>query len=125
MVDQYNKRAETLGITSKMSAIAYELNGLPEELEGCKFNVVLVRTSTWAPKLPFRTDMYSQCTMAYHHFEFTDEITRILAYFLKHGGALLVTDRVSLDTVPKIEGKVRSYHSSQVGLLRGGYEEGV
>ncbi len=69
MVDQYNKRAETLGITSKMSAIAYELNGLPEELEGCKFNVVLVRTSTWAPKLPFRTDMYSQCTMTYHHFE--------------------------------------------------------
>ncbi|PBK63807.1 S-adenosyl-L-methionine-dependent methyltransferase [Armillaria solidipes] len=84
MVDQYNKRAETLGVTSKMSAIAYELKGLPEELEGRKFDVIL-------------------CTMAYHHFESTDEITRILAYFLKPGGALLVTDRVSSDAVPKIE----------------------
>ncbi|PBK63804.1 hypothetical protein ARMSODRAFT_1057274 [Armillaria solidipes] len=41
--------------------------------------------------------------MAYHHFESTDEITHILAYFLKPGGALLVTDRVGSDAVPKIE----------------------
>ncbi|KAG7445219.1 S-adenosyl-L-methionine-dependent methyltransferase [Guyanagaster necrorhizus] len=84
MVDQYNKRAETLGVTSKMNAITYELKGMPEELEGRKFDVVL-------------------CTMAYHHFESTDEITRVLAYFLKPGGALLVTDRVSSDPVLKIE----------------------
>ncbi|PBK90796.1 hypothetical protein ARMGADRAFT_1111483 [Armillaria gallica] len=43
------------------------------------------------------------CTMAYHHLESTVEITRILAYFLKPGGALLVTDRVSSDAVSKIE----------------------
>ncbi|KAK0487757.1 S-adenosyl-L-methionine-dependent methyltransferase [Armillaria novae-zelandiae] len=84
MVDQYNKRAETLGAAFKMSAIAYELKGLPEELEGRKFDVVL-------------------CTMAYHHFESTNEITRILTYFLKPGGVLLVTDGVSLDTVPNIQ----------------------
>ncbi|KAK0498979.1 S-adenosyl-L-methionine-dependent methyltransferase [Armillaria luteobubalina] len=84
MVDQYNKRAETLGVTSKMSAIAHELKGLPHELEGRKFDVVL-------------------CTVAYHHFESTDEITRILAYFLKPGGALLVTDRVSPDAVSNTE----------------------
>ncbi|KAK0205512.1 S-adenosyl-L-methionine-dependent methyltransferase [Desarmillaria ectypa] len=84
MVDQYNKRAETLGVTSKMSAIVAELKGVPEELEGRKFDVVI-------------------CTMAYHHFESTEEITRILTYFLKPGGALLVTDRVSSDAVLKIE----------------------
>ncbi|SJL10657.1 uncharacterized protein ARMOST_14048 [Armillaria ostoyae] len=92
MVDQYNKRAETLGVTSKMSAMAYELKGLPEELEGRKFDVIL-------------------CTMAYHHFESTDEITRILAYFLKPGGALLVTDRVSSDAVPKIEDIPEKYRA--------------
>ncbi len=80
MVDQYNKRAGTLGVTSKMSAVAYELKDLPEELEGRKFDVVLVRTSAWAPKPSLRTDMHLQCTMAYHHFESTDEITRIPAY---------------------------------------------
>ncbi len=111
MVDQYNKRAETLGVTSKMSAIAYELKGLPEELEGRKFDVVLVRTSTRALKLGFRTDMYSQCTMAYHHFESTDEITRILAYFLKPGGALLVIDFVSWDSVLKIEDLPEKYEA--------------
>ncbi|PBK90791.1 S-adenosyl-L-methionine-dependent methyltransferase [Armillaria gallica] len=90
MVDRYNKRAETLGVTSKMSAIAYELKGLPEELEGRKFDVVL-------------------CTMAYHHFESTDEITRILAHFLKPGGGFLVVDLVSSDSVLKIEDLPEKY----------------
>ncbi|KAK0447062.1 hypothetical protein EV421DRAFT_1788372 [Armillaria borealis] len=52
-----------------------------------------------------------ECTMAYHHFESTDEITRILAYFLKPGGALLVTDRVSSDAVPKIEDIPEKYEA--------------
>ncbi|KAG7445218.1 S-adenosyl-L-methionine-dependent methyltransferase [Guyanagaster necrorhizus] len=83
MVDQYNKTAETLGVSSKMSAIAYQLKGLPEELEGRKFDIVL-------------------CTMAYHHFESTEEITRILTYFLKPGGTLLVTGRLIPDAVSQV-----------------------
>ncbi|KAK0504309.1 S-adenosyl-L-methionine-dependent methyltransferase [Armillaria luteobubalina] len=106
MVGQYNKRAETLGATSKMSAIAYELKGLPEELEGRKFDVVL-------------------CTLAYHHFESTEEITRILAYFLKPGGVLLVTDGVSSDAMPNIEEDYEAIVSTQDGLHRGGYEENL
>ncbi|KAK0460712.1 S-adenosyl-L-methionine-dependent methyltransferase [Desarmillaria tabescens] len=92
MVDQYNKRAETLGVTSKMNAVVCELKGVAEELEGRKFDVVL-------------------CTMAYHHFESIDEITRILAYFLKPGGALLVTDRVSSDAELKIEDVPENYEA--------------
>ncbi len=32
--------------------------------------------------------------MAYHHFESPVEMTKILAFFLKQGGLLLVTDRI-------------------------------
>ncbi|KAK0460713.1 S-adenosyl-L-methionine-dependent methyltransferase [Desarmillaria tabescens] len=84
MVDKYNKTAEALGVSSKMSAIACELKGVPEELEGRKFDVAL-------------------CTMSYHHFESTEEITRILTYFLKPGGALLVTGRLIPDAVSQVE----------------------
>ncbi len=77
MVDQQQESWNPSESLLKMSAVAYELRDLPEELEGRKFDVVLVRTSAWAPKLPLRTDMHLQCTMAYHHIESTDEITRI------------------------------------------------
>lgn len=33
-----------------------------------------------------------QCSAAYHHFANIDTVTRALAFFLKPGGALLVTD---------------------------------
>ncbi len=46
MVDKYNKTAETLGVSAKMSAIACELKGAPEELEGRKFDAVLVRLTS-------------------------------------------------------------------------------
>ncbi|KAK0194599.1 S-adenosyl-L-methionine-dependent methyltransferase [Armillaria mellea] len=103
MIDKYNKRAETLGVTSKMSAIVYELKGWPEELEGRKFDIVL-------------------CTMAYHHFESTDEVTRILAYFLKPGGALLVIDEVSSDAVPTNE-DINEYYEAIVPHKTGFTEE--
>ncbi|PBK90792.1 S-adenosyl-L-methionine-dependent methyltransferase [Armillaria gallica] len=92
MVDKYNKTAETLGVSSKMSAIACELKGVSEEVEGRKFDVVL-------------------CTMAYHHFESPEEITRILTYFLKPGGALLVTGRFIPDAASQVEDIPEQYKS--------------
>lgn len=35
--------------------------------------------------------------MAYHHFEFPDRVTRLLAHFLKPGGSLFVVDLMSHD----------------------------
>lgn len=36
--------------------------------------------------------MFCQCALAYHHFSSIEEISRILAGFLKPGGCLLVAD---------------------------------
>lgn len=35
---------------------------------------------------------FTQCVSAYHHFPSVEEITKILAFFLKPGGTLLVSD---------------------------------
>ncbi|KAF9042595.1 S-adenosyl-L-methionine-dependent methyltransferase [Hymenopellis radicata] len=75
MVDAYNKRAAALGASDKMKAFVHELKGVEGELGGEKFDVII-------------------CTAAYHHFESPVEITKILKFFLKEGGMLLVTDRV-------------------------------
>ncbi|KAF9042583.1 hypothetical protein BDZ89DRAFT_1128498 [Hymenopellis radicata] len=75
MVDAYNKRAATLGVSDKMKAFVHELKGVEGELGGEKFDVII-------------------CTMAYHHFESPVEMTRILKFFLEEGGTLLVTDRI-------------------------------
>ncbi|KAF9029266.1 S-adenosyl-L-methionine-dependent methyltransferase [Hymenopellis radicata] len=74
MVDQYNQRAESLGVADKMKAVALQLKAEDGMLDGEKFDVVL-------------------CTMAYHHFESPLEITKLLKFFLKPGGVLIVTDR--------------------------------
>ncbi|KAK0205511.1 S-adenosyl-L-methionine-dependent methyltransferase [Desarmillaria ectypa] len=92
MIDKYNKRAKTLSVSSKMSAIVAELKDVPEELEGRKFDVVI-------------------CTMAFHHFESTEEITRTLTYFLKPRGALLVTGRLIPDAVSQVEHIMEQYKS--------------
>ncbi|KAF8917670.1 S-adenosyl-L-methionine-dependent methyltransferase, partial [Mucidula mucida] len=74
MVDKYNERAESLGVADKMRAVALELKADEGMFEGEKFDVVL-------------------CTMAYHHFESPLEITKLLKFFLKPGGVLIITDR--------------------------------
>ncbi|KAF5386915.1 hypothetical protein D9615_002001 [Tricholomella constricta] len=74
MVDQFNLRVSNQGISpEEMQAVCVELKGEPGELGDEKFDVIV-------------------CAAAYHHFTSIDDVTRILAYFLKPGGALLVVD---------------------------------
>jgi len=74
MVDQFNNRVYNQGIPpEEMQAVCAELKGIPGELGDEKFDVVL-------------------CSAAYHHFTSIDEVTLMLAYFLKPGGVLLVVD---------------------------------
>ncbi|KAK0492078.1 S-adenosyl-L-methionine-dependent methyltransferase [Armillaria luteobubalina] len=72
MVDQYNTRVHNQGIPPEdMRARCIELEGEETELDGLKFDV---------------------CAMAYHHLPFPQETTRLLAFFVKPGGTLLVAD---------------------------------
>ncbi|GLB35538.1 putative methyltransferase [Lyophyllum shimeji] len=74
MVDQFNLRVSNQGIPlEEMQAVCAELKGEQGELGDEKFDVIV-------------------CASAYHHFTSIDDVTRILAYFLKPGGTLLVVD---------------------------------
>jgi len=74
MVKQYNLRVENQGIPpEEMQAVCAELKGTAEELDGLKFDVVV-------------------CANAYHHFDSIESVTHTLAFFLKPGGSLLVSD---------------------------------
>ncbi|KAF9533650.1 hexaprenyldihydroxybenzoate methyltransferase [Crepidotus variabilis] len=74
LVDSYNKRVSDQGISpDKMRAVCVELKGEEGELDGLKFDVVV-------------------CSAAYHHFENVANMTKILTFFLKPGGVLLVLD---------------------------------
>jgi SAM-dependent methyltransferase len=95
MVNQYNYRVSNQGIApDEMKAVCVELKGEEGELGDAKFDVIVVR-------LPFKHTTLlsfniapdtSQCSLAYHHFPSIDAVTRILAFFLKPGGSLLVAD---------------------------------
>lgn len=91
MVDKYNERAESLGVADKMRAVALELKADEGMFEGEKFDVVLVRVAFMTTEHFILTKF--QCTMAYHHFESPLEITKLLKFFLKPGGVLIITDR--------------------------------
>ncbi|KAJ7494420.1 S-adenosyl-L-methionine-dependent methyltransferase [Mycena galericulata] len=79
MVDEFNKGVQSLGIpTTQISAVRADLKGEESELEGAKFDVVV-------------------CSLAYHHLEDIAAATRLLAFFLKPGGALLVVDFPTMD----------------------------
>ncbi|KAI0062076.1 S-adenosyl-L-methionine-dependent methyltransferase, partial [Artomyces pyxidatus] len=74
MVDEYNRRVANQGIApEEMRAVRAELTGAEGELNGLRFDVVV-------------------CSMAYHHFASYKDMTRVLAYFLKPGGSILVVD---------------------------------
>ncbi|KAI0373157.1 S-adenosyl-L-methionine-dependent methyltransferase [Pilatotrama ljubarskyi] len=72
-VDLFNKQAADKGFASEMKAVVGPLKGEPGERDGKKFDVII-------------------CCAAYHHMVSIEETTRILAFFLKPGGSLLVTD---------------------------------
>ncbi|KAM5542804.1 hypothetical protein V8D89_003765 [Ganoderma adspersum] len=79
-VDRYNTLAsEKLGLTpGTMKAVSVELKGEEGELDGIKFDLVV-------------------CCASFHHFASIDDTTRLLASFLKPGGALLVADIKAAD----------------------------
>ncbi|KAJ7684439.1 S-adenosyl-L-methionine-dependent methyltransferase [Mycena polygramma] len=79
MVDEFNKGAQNHGIPiAQMRAVRADLKGDEAELEGIKFDVVM-------------------CSLAYHHIEDIAAVTRILAFFLKPGGTLLIVDYPKMD----------------------------
>jgi len=74
VVDLFNKRfADKDADQERFRAIRIELKGEEGELDNEKFDVII-------------------CTSAYHHFEDVNQVTRILAHFLKPSGALIVID---------------------------------
>lgn len=120
MVNQFNKRVENQGITpDEMRAVCIELNGEEGELDGAKFDVIVVRRSFKPPSTPgFETS--SQCASAYHHFTSIEDVTRILAFFLKPAGALLVVDLAKLE---KSDHGIFSDHVHHIVPHKGGFEE--
>ncbi|KAF8898271.1 S-adenosyl-L-methionine-dependent methyltransferase [Gymnopilus junonius] len=73
-VDDFNEHVFNQGIPAEeMRAICSELKGEEGELDGLKFDVIT-------------------CSASYHHFEDITKITKILTFFLKPGGTLLVVD---------------------------------
>lgn len=74
----------------EMRAIRAELKGDGTELDGQKFDVIVVSKS-FADRPVLHADI-PQCAASYHHIVDIDSITRILASFLKPGGSLLVAD---------------------------------
>ncbi len=102
-VDRYNAQAARLGFSpEKMRAVCVELKGEPGELDGAKFDAVIVSPSFFLSlfpclSCPFRWSVStltnaSKCCASYHHFASIDDITRALAALLKPGGSLLVSD---------------------------------
>jgi len=74
MVELYNESVSNHGVSpEEMQAFCVKLEGKESELDGQIFDVVL-------------------CTMAYHHFEDLNSVTRTLTYFVKPGGVLAIMD---------------------------------
>ncbi|VDB99869.1 unnamed protein product [Peniophora sp. CBMAI 1063] len=71
----YNHKANGLGATDKMRAVALDLQKTSGELKEQTFDIVV-------------------CSMAWHHFDDPDTYTKILARFLAPGGKLLVVDHM-------------------------------
>lgn len=95
MVDQFNARVSYQGIPSEeMQAICYDLKGDESELSGKKFDVIVVSVMHRQFQVVILCQLVLQCSMAYHHFPDLDATTRMLAFFLKAGGTLVIVDLV-------------------------------
>lgn len=76
MVDQYNQSVFNQGIPpEEMRAVCCDLTIAPNQLDGMKFDVVV-------------------CASSYHHFPSIENVTKVLASYLKPGGSLLVADLI-------------------------------
>ncbi|KAG6333231.1 hypothetical protein ID866_5854 [Astraeus odoratus] len=77
MVDLYNRSVHNQGIPpDEMRAVCVSgIKENEEQLQGMSFDVIV-------------------CAIAYHHFASIDDVTKVLATYLKPGGALLVTDLI-------------------------------
>ncbi|KAL5524727.1 hypothetical protein ACEPAF_9872 [Sanghuangporus sanghuang] len=105
MVDQYNQRVSNQSISpEEMRAICVDLKGAESELDGQKFDVVV-------------------CSMAYHHFESIQDITRKLVFFLKPGGALLVADLIKGEKQTLIGRGISDAAHKHVVPHQGGFDE--
>ncbi|KAF8162777.1 S-adenosyl-L-methionine-dependent methyltransferase [Crassisporium funariophilum] len=76
VVDVFNERFAN--IQDRIKAVRLDLKGEDGELDNAKFDLII-------------------CTSAYHHFENVLEVTRMLAYFLRPGGALVIIDNFPTD----------------------------
>ena len=94
LVDSYNQRVANQGITpDEMRAVCTELKGKEGELNGLKFDVIVVSLLINRDYGRFHVDcVFAQCSASYHHFESIEDMTKILVFFLKPGAALLVVD---------------------------------
>ncbi|KAI9069490.1 S-adenosyl-L-methionine-dependent methyltransferase [Trametes sanguinea] len=72
-VDIYNRRAAEQGLSQEMEAVCATLKGEPGELGDKKFDLIT-------------------CSASFHHMPSVEDVTRVLAHFLKPGGSLLVAD---------------------------------
>jgi hypothetical protein len=101
-----------------MQAFCTELKGTAEELDGVKFDVIVVRLLSRFPNTS--EEQPAQCASAYHHFESIEDVTRTLAFFLKPGGSLMVSDILK----PSNEDEVFQ-HGSHAHIVphKGGFKE--
>ncbi|TFY58281.1 hypothetical protein EVJ58_g6512 [Rhodofomes roseus] len=91
VVDQYNLLASKHELSDKLKASCVELKADGRIGNSTKqFDIVLVRDVSDA--LYVDSPELLQCTMAYHHFGNPEDVTKILASFVKPGGSLLVVD---------------------------------
>ena len=96
MVDEFNKHVEEEGISPKaVHAIRAELKGEKDELDGKKFDIIMVRRIIWGPRCKLSLEI--QCTQGYHHIADVRTVTKTLACFLKPGGKLVVIDMIPHD----------------------------
>ena len=89
--DRYNFRAKQQGLTpDKMRAVRADIDSESNELDGQKFDVVVVRVQGRLVDLAH--SYVVQCSAAYHHFGDIAKMTNLIAKYIKPGGSLLVAD---------------------------------
>ncbi|EDR10828.1 uncharacterized protein LACBIDRAFT_315686 [Laccaria bicolor S238N-H82] len=130
MVDQYNTRVANQGIPrEEMRAVCADLQGTADELDGEKFDLVVVRPSTQiraptslTPSQPLIGELSAiQCASSYHHFASINDITRTLAFFLKPNGVLLVIDLLKSDDAETED--LFPDHGHHIVAHKGGFKE--